>query len=565
MRGLGRSWLLGLGLVTQVLAACTGNITGDGGSGTGGVDIAGPNRPGSAGGPGVGVNGKVCGGAKLPAARIWRLTGKEYLASVRDVLGLDAVPELELEVEPIVDGFNNNANALSISTRFAAQLQKAGGILAPSGVSQFARYSGCDAAALADEVCVKAFIQKFGARAFRRPLAAEETAGYLDVYRAGVLDNKAVGGVLLIVQTLLQSPYFLYRTELGTALDKSAGVVRLSDYELASELSYSLWGTPPDDALLASAESGALAATAELESQARRLLSDTRAKESISNFASQWLSLQDPAAPLRDPLKFPQFAAVKDDLFREFKLLSQEAFLGTGATLASIFSSKSTFVTQSLADYYDLPTVAAGGTPQPTPLAGSPRSGLLTSGALIASWSRDVDTAPMSRGRRILDRVLCQELPPPPAALDVPAIPALPNATNRERYAIHTQNPGCSGCHTTLDGVAFALENFDSAGHYRTTENGKAIDASGHVENGGDLDGAFSDMAELAARLSTSNTARACLARQYVRFAAGTGRSGDDDCLIQGLVDAATKRGDSPTELLIALVTSDYFRARQLP
>ncbi len=564
MKAPGWCFVLGFGLALQSLSACTAKIGGDSANGTDAVGVGNSTSQAGAGGPGISVNGKVCGGAKLPPARIWRLTSKEYLASARDLLGLEAPPDIELEVEPIVDGYKNNANALSVSTRFAGQLQKAGETLAAPGLAQFPRYSGCDASAVTDQACVQKFIQNFGARAFRRPLTPEETSGYLDVYRAGVLDAKAAGGVRLVVQTLLQSPYFLYRSELGTALlDDSSAPVRLNGYELASELSYSLWGTPPDDKLLAAAASGALTSTAELESQGRRLLSDPRARSLVSDFASQWLSLQDPSAPLRDPTQFPEFAAVKTDMFAEFAQLSQELFLGAGATLGAVFSSKSTFVTKSLADYYGLPAVAAGGALQSTSLLGTPRSGLLTSGALIASWSRDVDTAPMSRGRRILDRVLCQALPPPPAALDIPAIPQLVNATTRERYTIHAQNPLCTGCHTTLDGVAFALENFDSLGRYRSTENGKPIDASGQIQNGGDADGPFSNMAEFASRLSGSASARACLARQYVRFAVGTGTAGDDDCLIQGLVDAATKRGDSPTELLVALITSDFFRARR--
>jgi len=555
--------VLSFGLALQSLSACTAKIAGDSANGTDAVGVGNSTSQSGAGGPGVSVNGKVCGGAKLPAARIWRLTGREYLASARELLGLEAPPDIELEVDPIVDGYKNNANALSVSTRFAGQLQKAGETLATPGLAQFPRYSGCDASAVADETCVQKFIQNFGTRAFRRPVTSEETAAYLDVYRAGVLDDNAAGGVRLVVQTLLQSPHFLYRSELGTAQpDNSSAIVRLNGYELASELSYSLWGTPPDDKLLAAAASGALTSTAELESQGRRLLADPRARSLVSDFASQWLALQDPSAPLRDPVKFPEFAAVKTDMFAEFTQLSQELFLGAGATLGAVFSSKSTFVTKSLADYYGLPAVAAGDALQSTPLLGTPRSGLLTSGALIASWSRDLDTAPMSRGRRILDRVLCQALPPPPAALDVPAVPQLVNATTRERYAIHAQNPLCTGCHATLDGVAFALENFDSVGRYRSTENGKPIDASGQIQNGGDVDGTFSNMAELASRLSRSATARGCLARQYVRFAAGTGTAGDE-CLIQGLVDAAAKRGDAPTELMVALITSDFFRARQ--
>jgi len=543
------------------LSACTGNIVGD--------DVASDpavSGPTPAGG-GVTVNGKVCGEAALLPSRVWRLTGQEYRESVRELLALDALPEIELEIEPIVDGFKNNANALSVSTRFADQLQKSAASLSISGLKQFARYSACEATALSDEGCVRAFVANFGAKAFRRPLTAEETSGYLAVYQAGVLDENGANGVRLVIQTLLQSPHLLYRSELGGPAQAgnagTPGVVLLNGFELASALSYSLWGTPPDESLLNAAASGALTTNADLEAQARRLLADTRARPLISGFAAQWLAVKAPNALVRDPAKFPEFAGVKDALFTEFELLAQESLLGVGATLGSVFSSKQSFLTKSLSDYYGLTGAATDATFKPTSLAGTPRAGLLTSGAVIASWSRDEDTAPMTRGDRLLNRVLCQALPPPPASLDVPAVPMLPDATTRERYEIHSQNPTCAGCHDTLDSVAFVLENFDSAGRYRTTENGKPINASGSVSKGTDLDGPFANMTELTERLSSSNDARACFARQYVRFAGGAGQRADNDCLIQGLVSAAKEGADSPTELMIALITSDFFRARQ--
>ncbi len=554
----GNRSLIALGLALQ-LAGCTARINGDearpGGAPT-------PGGLGGGGGGGPSVNGKTCANAPLLPTRIWRLTSAQYRESARDLLLLDKAPDVELEAEPVVEGFKNDADALSVSTHFAGQLQKAGEALGADGLRQFAHYSGCAAEALADQACVQKFIQGFGTRAFRRPLTGEEATAYLGVYQAGVEDNKAPGGVLLLVQTMLQSPYFLYRSELGAATDKSAGATKLEAYELASDLSYSLWGTPPDDALLASASSGKLTTTPELETQTRRLLGDARAGALISEFAAQWLELQDPSTPLRDAATFPEFAAVKADMFSEFAALSREAFLGPGATLGGIFASSSTIVSPSLATYYGLPAVT-GASPGKAPLAGTARAGLLTSGALVASWSRDKDTAPMSRGRKLLERVLCQALPPPPPSLDVPPIPKLDNATTREQYVIHAQNPTCTGCHDTLDSVAFALEEFDSAGHYRTTENGKPIDASGQVQNAGDASGPFSNMAELATRLSGSSYARACLARNYVRFAGGRAKHDEDSCLVDGLVDAARAHGDSPSELVVALVTSDFFRSRQ--
>ncbi len=555
------AWL-GASLLGALQLGCTGDIVGE--SGAPGAGGPGGVTPNAADSPGITVNGKVCSEAKLLPARIWRLTSQQYLQSARELLSLETLPDIELEIEPVVNGFKNNANALSVTTRVAEQLQRAAVSLSASGVQQFARYSGCAATAFADQACVQSFITAFGARAFRRPLKADEVAGYLAVYQAGVADDGGVNGVRLVIQTLLQSPHFLYRTELGDETPaRAVGVVQLNGFELASALSFSLWGSPPDDALLASAASGSLQSSTELVAQARRLLADPRARPAMANFAAQWLAVQDPNVLLRDPLKFPEFAGVKGAMFQEFQLLAQESLLGAGATLGSMFSSGQSFLSKPLADFYGVSGSALDATFKSTSLANTPRVGLLTSGALIASWSRDEDTAPMTRGKHLLHRVLCQALPPPPASLDIPAVPKLDNATTRERYAIHSQNPGCASCHDTLDSVAFALENFDSVGRYRTTENGKPIDASGSISGTSDLDGPFADAKDLAARLAGSQSARACFAQQYVRFAGGAGERGDNECLTQGLVSAAAANGDSPTALMLALVESEFFRARQ--
>jgi hypothetical protein len=413
-------------------------------------------------------------------------------------------------------------------------------------------------------LCVGRFIASFGARVFRRTLSAEEVTGYLAVYRAGLQDQDGDHGVELVIQTLLQSPHFLYRSELGdSAAAATAAVIELTADELASALSYSLWGAPPDAGLLDAARSGVLGNPDGLAAQAERLLLDPKAEGRISSFVSQWLMLADPAALRRDPAKFPGFETNKPDLVQEVAWLSKRSFLAPGATLGSVFVSPASLVTGGLRDLYGIPANGSSAA-QETPLVGTGRVGLLTSGWLIASWSRDVDTAPMIRGKNLLHRVLCQALPPPPPELEIPPILDRPDATTRERFEAHSQTPVCAGCHDQLDAVAFALEHFDSEGRYRGQENGKPIDASGHVEGAGDMSGSFADIGELGQRLASSRDARVCLARQLVRFTGGTGEGTDNECLLEALVDEATTRADSPQALITALVRSDYFRKRQV-
>jgi hypothetical protein len=198
---------------------------------------------------------------------------------------------------------------------------------------------------------------------------------------------------------------------------------------------------------------------------------------------------------------------------------------------------------------------------EPVTLKEQGRVGLLTSAALVASWSGEENTAPMTRGKLLLNRVLCQDLPDPPPDLEIPAVPEQVNATTRERFAIHGQNPGCAGCHGTLDAVAFALSHFDAVGRYQSEEQGRPIDATGSI-SGTDVDGAFANMTELAARLSGSRHARLCLAREYVRFASATGQLADSECVHAKLVDAAASGSDTFAELAGAFLASDYFLTR---
>lgn len=548
---------IGVAALAVLVVSCTGRLSQSGGPGEG-TGMGSPTTD-----P-LDTPGSSCQTNDLLPARLWRLTAAEYRASLRDVLELAAEPEVELEPEPVVAGFKNNASALSVSSRIAEQFQKAAAKLAPEGLLTFARHAGCDAAATTDETCVGRFITSFGARAFRRPLSAEEVTGYLAVYRAGLQDQDGDHGVELVIQTLLQSPHFLYRSELGdSAAEAATGMTELSGYELASALSYSLWGAPPDVSLLDAAGSGALGNPEGLTAQAERLLRDPKAESRITSFVSQWLMLADPAALRRDPVRFPDFEGNKPDLVQEIAWLSKQAFLAPGATLGSVFASPASLVTGGLRDLYGI-SANEGSAAQEAPLAGTGRLGLLTSGWLIASWSRDVDTAPMNRGKNLLGRVLCQALPPPPPELEIPPIIQREDATTRERFEAHSQTPVCAGCHDQLDAVAFALEHFDSEGRYRSQENGKPIDASGHVEAAGDMSGSFANIGELGQRLAGSRDARVCLARQLVRFTGGIGEGSDNECLLQALVDEATSHADSPRALLTALVVSDRFRKRRV-
>jgi hypothetical protein len=562
-------------LVLQ-LVGCTGSVldkarnqggsSAQGGSGsqlpTAGSSGDNSNSQGVAGVPQIGGE---CMESALPPVRVWRLTATQYRNAVRELLVLESAPEMDLEIEPLVDGYTNNAAALSVTTRFADQLRTSAELLAIRGRERFSELSLCAPEAMADEGCVAEFIHEFGKRAFRRPLSQEEVEAYLQVYRAGVQDDDAESGVRLIVQTMLQSPYLLYRTELGEETAPGAAEVRLTSYELASALAFTLWNAPPDLALLDAAESGALQQEAGLESEARRLLADPKARRAIRQFTTEWLGVRDPNIQSRDSALYPLFEAAKAQLLEEFELLAEEAFFGDNATLGAAFYNPESFLTAPLAAYYGVEGIGSDTEFTRADVSAASRVGLLTSGALLSSWSGQTSTRPMTRGRFLIERVLCQFIPDPPPSLEIPPVREDDSTlTTRERFAQHAEISGCATCHAPLDAVAFALENFDASGVYRATENGKPIDASGTLSGTLDVDGPFQNMQELSQALASSQHAASCLTQQYLRYASGLGRASDDQCVVQALLDASQGTAATPSDLLVNVVKSKHFLVRRL-
>jgi hypothetical protein len=354
------------------------------------------------------------------------------------------------------------------------------------------------------------FVRAFGLRAFRRPLTDEELSRYT-----------AMGDPSLIVQSMVSSPNFLYRSEVGEP--RGDGTYALTPYELASALSYFFWGSMPDDALLTAAANGTLASAQGVEAQARRLMADARAREQLKHFSVQWLGVERVLTEDKSPTLFPSFDAnARQALYAQ----TQDFF--AGATR-----------------FEDLFTDA----------------GVLAQGSFLASNAHSDQTSPVLRGLAVRQRLLCQELgTPPPNAGNVPAID--PNATTRERFSQHSSDPACHACHQYLDPVGFGFEQYDAIGQYRTTENGKPIDASGDLADieglGSGTHAPFNTLAQLGALLAASPSAHACMARQMFRFASGYVERPEDACVLKALAG-----NDDLRELMVAIALNPNFSVRR--
>ncbi|MBI5515058.1 MAG: DUF1592 domain-containing protein [Deltaproteobacteria bacterium] len=409
------------------------------------------------------------------------------------------------------------------------------------------------------EGCTESFLRRFGRRVLRRPLTASELTRYRALQR-GAPDLEA--GLRRVVRALLLSPGFLYRTELGAA--QPDGTWRLTGWEVASALSYTFWGTTPDEALLSAAESGALDAPSGVEREARRLLASPRARARLGVFAEQWLGVASVADSPRSAADFDR--PTREALLEEARRFFNHVVFDGSHHFEDLFSSDQGYYDETVARWYGLPAPAGAGW-RLGPLPPERRGGVLTLGAVLARYAHSDQGSPILRGVFVRRNLLCQEFPPPPPnAGGVPEVD--PRATTRERFRQHTANATCNACHRYIDGPGFAFEGYDAVGRARATENGMALDTRAAVldlEGIGvgtedPVDGALS----LGALLGRSGAARGCFARQWYRFARGYRETSQQRCAVQALSRRLGETRDL-REVLVGVVTSPDFLVRRGP
>ncbi|MGK4007162.1 DUF1592 domain-containing protein [Sorangium sp. So ce1036] len=503
-----------------------------------------------------------------------RMTRVEYDNTIFDLLGDDSRPARGFVPEEESLGFNNQAAALVVSPLLAEQYMSAAESIAARAVGRLLdEVPSCREAAGGD-ACrdeVEAFIAAFGKRAFRRPLAADEVAELAELFRQGLTLGEAPDvadaetGLSLVVQAMLQSPHFLYRVEFGMPDPVEGDVVPLTSYEIASRLSYLLWGTMPDDALFAAAEQGALGTAEEIEAHARRMLEDPRAREAVKSFHRQWLGLEkigEIAAGGKDPELYPEY---RDELLPLFQA-ETEAFLDHAifeqdASVSTLFTASYSMMNRELAELYGVEGGPRGEAFERVELDPSQRAGFITHAGLLSLYAKPNRSSPVHRGRFVRQSLLCQIPPPPPDVVPEPPM-VDPTKTTREQFSQHVADPGCRSCHKLLDPIGFGFEHYDALGRWRDTENGIPVDASGELTQT-DVDGPFDGAVELAHRLAESEQVRACVVKQWFRFGHGRAEQGEDHCSIAQATEAFEASSYNIKALLVALTQTDAFRYRR--
>ena len=478
----------------------------------------------------------------IPQDRSYRLlTAHEYNNTIRDLIGSQSDIDVTTDTVPLdiaVNGFKTDANTVFTNDHSKGYVVAAQAA-ADKVDSVFDLTPECSN--------IECFIGTFGKKAFRRPLVATEQSSLLSLY-------SSLGEQALLVG-IFSSPALLYRSEIGEEIvsGETQGFYQLTDYEVASLLSYTYWATTPDEELVAAADAGQLNTPAQIQSQVQRLLDDDRAKVAFERFVNGWLNLnKNINADIDENLK----ADMKQETLRFL-----EAVVFGNGSYEELLSADYSYMTSALAEHYGLPWPGGSGWQQ-VYYSGenSERRGILGHASILTLQSTSESTHPVKRGLFVRRNLLCQDFPPPPVGADLsPTID--PSHTVRERFEEHQQD-SCNTCHQYIDGIGFGLEAYSNIGLFRTMETTgdnsiRTIDASGYI---GSLDSAetflsesspvltFSTLSELSHLIADSSNGRACYVRQWFRYTRGQREQVEDSCTLD--VIGKTFKGTQGSSLL---------------
>jgi hypothetical protein len=417
---------------------------------------------------------------------------------------------------------------------------------------------------LTEAQAARQVIERFATRAFRRPVTKEEGERliglYLNARRDGETYEKSVRVPLTAV---LVSPYFLFRIEPDPP--GAPGTVRaLNDYELATRLSYFLWSSMPDEELIKLAAQGRLKDSGVLEQQVKRMLADAKSAEFVRNFVGQWLELRNLESHEVDQRRFRRFGSTLRSAMRRETELFFENVMKEDRSILEFLTADYTFVNEPLAQHYGLKDAKVKGEEDfvKVSLAGTPRRGVLTQGSILTLTAMPTRTSPVKRGVFILEQILGTPPPPPP-----PGLPPLPDkpadearAPLRERLANHRADPTCASCHVRMDGLGFALENFDPVGQWRDQEGRFPVDSTGELTGGKKIKGAEGLRDLLVSR--KSDFVR-CLAEKMLTYSLGRGIEEYDRCTVKEITQAVGKTEYRFSGLVMGIVKSDAFMKRR--
>ena len=399
-------------------------------------------------------------------------------------------------------------------------------------------------------------------RAFRGPVSGDEVSRFVDIVEMATNDGELFEqGIQFAVQAVLVSPRFLFRIETDGRPDDPMAERAVTDYELASRLSYFLWSSMPDEELFGLAERGELRKPEVLKSQVTRMLNDSKSRAVVDNFAGQWLNLAMLDEMVPDPNVFPDFDPQLRNAMKQESLLVFDTIMREDRSILEFLDADFTFMNDRLARHYGRQGIK-GEKFQKVSLGEGRRAGILTHASILTLTSNPERTSPVKRGKWIMENILGESPPPPP-----PGVPELeetaknnPEFTLREQLKIHREDPGCASCHRTMDALGFGFENFDATGRWRDKDGNHAIDPSGKLPGGHSFAGPTELIEVLKKR--RADFAR-CLSEKMLTYALGRGLEYYDRCATDAILQRLDANNYRFSELVLGIVASKPFQKRR--
>ena len=415
-----------------------------------------------------------------------------------------------------------------------------------------------------ETACASKILSRIARLAYRRPVTHADLQTLLEFFAMGERDGGSFDyGIQFALERLLVDPDFLLRVHRDSRT-ASRAPYRLSDLEVASRLSFFLWNSIPDDRLITLAEQGQLTRPSVLDKEVRRMLADQRATRTlVDDFAAQWLNLRRVEEVVVDPGRYPNYDESLLQAFKRETELFVESTLLEDRSVADLLKANYTFVNERLARHYGIPGIYGSRFRRIRLSNPDQRGGLLANGALLATTSYPDRTSPVLRGKWLLDNIFGMAVPPPPGNVDTTLPEAKPGtmpASIRERLAQHRKNPACANCHSVIDPIGFALENFDVIGGWRVVdESGKPVDASG-ITAGGDRVEGLSGLRALL--LERPEQFPRTLTEKLMAYALGRRLEYYDQPAVRKIVRDAAAQDYRWSSLILGIVKSPAFLMR---
>jgi hypothetical protein len=497
-------------------------------------------------------------------SRMRLITSDQYLNTLAYVFGYDIRPDTHFAPLQRTDGLlENGAASAGVTAGQLEQYQRIAAVVAARVVDDEHRdiLISCKPASeiAADRACAAMFLAEAGRLLYRHPLSAAKVNEVTEnATMAGDQLNDFYAGLGIALEGMLIDAEMLFVADMSEPDRKHPGHQRLDAYSLASRLSYFLWNTAPDDALLKAAAKGDLESDKGRARVVDMMLASPRLVTGMRAFFDDMFGFDDFGILSKDAIIYPFFADATAVDAREQTLRTVVDHLITKRKdYRDLFTTRDTFMSPALAAVYRVPAASSNWTPYEFP-PDSPRAGLLTQISFLSLHAHPGRSSPTRRGKALRERLLCQTVPTPPANVDFSLIndPKSTYHTARERLTIHRENPVCAGCHKITDPMGLGLENFDGAGQYRAAEMGTLIDAAGS------LDGKeFTDAAGLGQALHDHPALTSCLVKRLYSYGTGGAASSDDQPILRYFDTRFVEEGYRLPDLLRTIALSTAFSA----